>query len=87
MIDCSHANSGSDYRRQRAVWQAGLALRATGMRELIGMMVESNLFEGKQSIPTDLSHLQYGVSVTDACVGWDETVAMLEEVYHHVSPS
>jgi 3-deoxy-7-phosphoheptulonate synthase len=87
MIDCSHANSGSDHRRQRAVWQAGLALRANGMREVIGMMVESNLFEGKQSIATDLGQLQYGVSVTDACVGWDETVAMLEEVYQHVPPS
>lgn len=87
MIDCSHANSGSDHRRQRAVWQAGLALRAAGMREMIGMMVESNLVEGKQSISHDRNQLQYGVSVTDACVGWDETVAMLEEVYHDVQPA
>ncbi|MEY2844515.1 MAG: hypothetical protein RL076_61 [Chloroflexota bacterium] len=87
MIDCSHANSGSDFRRQRSVWQAGLALRARGMREVIGMMVESNLVEGKQAISNDRAQLQYGVSVTDACVGWDETVAMLEEVYHDVQPT
>jgi 3-deoxy-7-phosphoheptulonate synthase len=48
------------------------------------MMVESNLFEGKQNIGADINNLQYGVSVTDACVGWDETVAMLEEVYNDV---
>jgi 3-deoxy-7-phosphoheptulonate synthase len=84
MIDCSHANSGSDYRRQRAVWQAGLALRKKGVHQMIGMMVESNLFEGKQNIGADTTNLQYGVSVTDACVGWDETIAMLEEVYNAV---
>ncbi len=84
MIDCSHANSGSDHRRQRAVWQSGLALRKQGVSQMIGMMVESNLFEGKQNIGADINNLQYGVSVTDACVGWDETVAMLEEVYNDV---
>jgi 3-deoxy-7-phosphoheptulonate synthase len=47
-------------------------------------MVESNLSEGKQSIGSDLSVLTYGVSVTDACVGWNETVAMLEEAYNAV---
>ncbi len=84
MIDCSHANSGSDYTKQRAVWQTGLAMRKAGIRQMIGMMVESNLLEGKQSLGTDLSTLKYGVSVTDACVGWDETVAMLEEAYNGV---
>jgi 3-deoxy-7-phosphoheptulonate synthase len=84
MIDCSHANSGSDYRRQRNVWREGLAMRKHGNTQMIGMMVESNIFEGKQSLITDLSALQYGVSITDACVGWDETVDMLEEAYNDV---
>lgn len=79
MIDCSHANSGSDYKKQRAVWQAGLAMRRAGIPQMIGMMIESNLSEGKQSLGSDLSALTYGVSVTDGCVGWNETVAMLEE--------
>jgi 3-deoxy-7-phosphoheptulonate synthase len=84
MIDCSHANSGSDYKKQRAVWQAGLAMRRTGIPQMIGMMIESNLSEGKQSLGSDLSALTYGVSVTDGCVGWNETVAMLEEAYDAV---
>jgi 3-deoxy-7-phosphoheptulonate synthase len=84
MIDCSHANSGSDYKKQRAVWQAGLAMRRAGIPQMIGMMIESNLSEGKQSLGSDLSALTYGVSVTDGCVGWNETVAMLEEAYDAV---
>ncbi len=84
MIDCSHANSGSDYRQQRKVWQVALEMRRQGMSQMIGMMVESNLFEGKQNISHQSQNLQYGVSVTDACVGWDETVAMLEEAYNAV---
>lgn len=84
MIDCSHANSGSDYTKQRAVWRAGLEMRKAGVQQMIGMMVESNLSEGKQSMGSDLAALKYGVSVTDACVGWNETVAMLEEAYDAV---
>ena len=84
MIDCSHANSGSDFTKQRVVWREGLAMRKAGVSQMIGMMVESNLSEGKQSIGSDLSTLTYGVSVTDACVGWNETVAMLEEAYNGV---
>jgi 3-deoxy-7-phosphoheptulonate synthase len=44
-----------------------------GNRSIVGLMVESHLFEGNQNIPDDLSQLRYGVSVTDACVGWDAT--------------
>jgi 3-deoxy-7-phosphoheptulonate synthase len=69
------------------VWQSALQMRRSGISSLIGMMVESNLVEGKQNISTDHNALQYGVSVTDACVGWDETVAMLEEAYHDLSHS
>jgi 3-deoxy-7-phosphoheptulonate synthase len=84
MIDCSHANSGSDYRRQRAVWREGLAMRKNGNSQMIGMMVESNIVEGKQALGADRTALQYGLSITDACVGWDETVEMLEEAYNDV---
>ena len=57
---------------------------AAGIPQMIGMMIESNLSEGKQSLGSDLSALTYGVSVTDGCVGWNETVAMLEEAYDAV---
>jgi 3-deoxy-7-phosphoheptulonate synthase len=55
--------------------------RAAGDTRLKGLMVESNLREGKQSIPADLPQLQYGVSVTDACVGWETTQEMLAWAY------
>lgn len=80
MVDCSHANSGSDYTRQEAVWEAVLDQRQ-GNPALLGMMVESNLFEGKQPITPDGAALRYGVSVTDACVGWETTERMLHRAY------
>jgi 3-deoxy-7-phosphoheptulonate synthase len=51
---------------------------------MVGMMIESNLRPGKQSIPSDhdKSKLEYGVSVTDACIGWEETEALLEQAYN-----
>jgi 3-deoxy-7-phosphoheptulonate synthase len=52
---------------------------AEGRKAIVGVMVESNLHEGKQGIPKDLSQLKYGVSVTDACVGWATTEQMLRK--------
>ncbi len=79
MVDCSHANSGSDYKRQIDVWEAMLKHHQREGSPVVGMMLESNLFEGKQSIPSDLSQLRYGISITDACIGWDETERILVE--------
>jgi 3-deoxy-7-phosphoheptulonate synthase len=76
MIDCSHANSGKDPARQRLVWESLLAQRAAGTKEIIGAMIESNLQFGAQPsgpLPT----LQYGVSITDACLDWEATAALL----------
>lgn len=81
MIDCSHANSGSDHTLQPKVWSAVLAEHIAGKYAVIGMMVESNLFGGKQSIPADLAQLRYGVSITDACIDWETTERMLIEAY------
>lgn len=77
MVDCSHANSGSDCTRQGVVWRDVMGQRLAGQRAIRGLMLESNLEAGKQSIPADLSQLKRGVSVTDACVGWDETAELL----------
>ena len=77
MVDCSHANAGKQHERQEVVWQDLLEQRYAGNQNLIGMMVESNLEPGTQQIPADRSQLRYGVSVTDACVGWDTTARML----------
>jgi 3-deoxy-7-phosphoheptulonate synthase len=83
MVDCSHANSGSDHTRQEAVWNSILAQHREHS-SLVGMMIESNLLDGKQAIPADLSQLKYGVSITDACVGWDTTERMLQAAYEAV---
>lgn len=85
MVDCSHANSGSDHTRQGLVWRDVMHQRAAGQRAIKGLMVESNLLGGKQGIPADLSGLIPGVSVTDACVGWDETEALLLEAHATLS--
>ncbi|AWT36009.1 phospho-2-dehydro-3-deoxyheptonate aldolase [Deinococcus arenae] len=81
MVDCSHANSGSDHTRQSLVWRDVLHQRAAGQSAVRGLMIESNLRPGKQGIPKDLSTLVPGLSVTDACVGWDETEALLLEAH------
>jgi 3-deoxy-7-phosphoheptulonate synthase len=81
MIDCSHANSGSDHTRQQVVWETVLRHHIDHDDAVIGMMVESNLYEGKQPILEDRSRLRYGVSITDACVGWDTTELLLREAF------
>ncbi|GGK21775.1 phospho-2-dehydro-3-deoxyheptonate aldolase [Deinococcus malanensis] len=81
MVDCSHANSGSDHTRQSLVWRDVLQQRQAGVSAIRGVMLESNEHSGKQAIPSDLSALRPGVSVTDACVGWNETEALLLEAH------
>ncbi len=77
VVDCSHANSLKNPRLQPLVLQdcAHQILRGNG--SIVGVMVESFIEEGSQPIPADLSTLRYGCSVTDACLGWDDTAAML----------
>ena len=77
MVDCSHANSGKQHARQEDVWRSVIQQRAGGTGSLIGLMVESNLNEGSQPIPKNLADLRYGVSLTDACIGWETTERML----------
>jgi 3-deoxy-7-phosphoheptulonate synthase len=86
MIDCSHANSGKDHRRQAAVLRDALAQRAAGNKNVIGVMIESNLREGSQKIAADLAQLKYGVSITDACIGWEETERLLSEAHASILP-
>jgi 3-deoxy-7-phosphoheptulonate synthase len=77
MVDCSHANSAKQHSRQEEVWRSVIEQRAAGARSLIGLMVESYLNEGNQPFPRPRSELRYGVSITDACIGWDVTERML----------
>ncbi len=79
MVDCSHANSNKDPKRQPIVWQSILDQRADGRREIIGAMLESNLQFGAQPLGTDPSALQYGVSITDGCMNWEMTEELLRK--------
>ncbi len=79
MIDCSHANSGKDHTRQPAVCRDVAGQIAGGDRRIIGVMLESNLVAGAQKhVPGQ--KLVYGQSITDACIGWEETHALLAEL-------
>lgn len=77
MVDCSHANSNKNHERQGVVVDAVASQIITGNRSLVGIMLESNIEAGNQPIGRDLA---YGVSITDACVGWDDTEAMLRQL-------
>jgi 3-deoxy-7-phosphoheptulonate synthase len=77
MVDCSHANSAKQHARQEEVWRSVMEQRAARTRSLIGLMVESYLNEGNQPFPRPRSELRYGISITDACLGWDVTERML----------
>ena len=77
MVDCSHANSNKKYQNQENVWREIVQQRVDGNKDLMGLLVESNLGQGNQAIPADLSQLQYGVSITDECLGWEKTEEMI----------
>lgn len=80
MVDCSHDNSGKDHTRQAAVCREVLAqLRSGAPASLMGLLLESNLEPGKQTWKPGTA-LEYGVSITDACIGWDETEPLLYDV-------
>ncbi len=77
IIDCSHGNSRKNFSRQKRVLRNVLDQVLWGEKAIRGFMLESNIFEGNQPICGDKSTLKYGVSVTDACIGWDETERIL----------
>jgi len=79
MIDCSHANSSKDYKRQAVVARDIAGQISVGDRRIIGVMIESNLVAGAQKQVAG-KPLVYGQSMTDACIGWPETVEMLREL-------
>jgi 3-deoxy-7-phosphoheptulonate synthase len=79
MIDCSHANSHKDHTRQPAVCRDVVKQVAQGEQRIIGVMLESNLVAGAQTLGQG-QPLVYGQSITDACMGWDETLPLLREL-------
>lgn len=85
MIDCSHGNSNKDYRRQPLVVESAIEQIKAGNRSIIGLMLESHLNEGSQSSEQSRSDMRYGVSVTDACISWESTEALLRSVHQELS--
>ena len=79
MIDCSHANSNKDHTRQGIVCRDIAGQIAGGERRIVGVMIESNLVAGAQQFMPGKA-LTYGLSITDACIGWDETLGLLREL-------
>jgi 3-deoxy-7-phosphoheptulonate synthase len=81
VVDCSHANSFKDPAMQPLVMRDCTHQIMEGNRSIVGLMIESNIGWGSQSLPADRSQLQYGVSITDACVDWETTEKMLRETH------
>jgi 3-deoxy-7-phosphoheptulonate synthase len=87
MVDCSHGNSGKSHDKQAAVVRDVAAQIAAGGRQIFGVMIESHLVAGAQSFKpgsTDRRTLRYGQSITDACIGWDESKLLLGGLAHAV---
>lgn len=84
VIDCSHANSGKKHNRQSRVFRATLDLKARGHDSVRGVMLESNIVSGRQDISRNLSSLKYGLSITDACIGWEETEELITRAAHEL---
>jgi 3-deoxy-7-phosphoheptulonate synthase len=80
MIDCSHDNSNQDYRNQGKVIEDITNQIAAGNKSIFGLMLESNLFSGKQKILDKKEEMQYGVSVTDGCIDWLETHKVIKQL-------
>ncbi|MGM3306956.1 3-deoxy-7-phosphoheptulonate synthase [Anabaena sp. WFMT] len=81
VIDCSHGNTNKDYRKQPFVLENVIQQIVDGNTSIVGMMLESNLYEGSQPITGKREELQYGVSVTDKCIGWEETEKIILAAY------
>ena len=81
VVDCSHGNTNKDPSLQPAVAENCIAQIVDGNRSIVGLMLESHLKAGNQSIPKDLSKLEYGVSITDPCIDWPTTETLLFNVH------
>ncbi|EKO3374094.1 3-deoxy-7-phosphoheptulonate synthase [Vibrio fluvialis] len=86
MVDCSHANSRKDYRRQPLVAEDVIHQIREGNQSIIGLMIESHLNEGNQSSDLPLDQMAYGVSITDACINWASTEALLRHAHQELIP-
>ena len=85
VIDCSHENSYKKPENQEMVFKYCIDQRLQGKHSIVGMMLESNLNWGNQKIPEVISDLEYGVSITDACIDWSTTERIILEAAEKLS--
>jgi 3-deoxy-7-phosphoheptulonate synthase len=83
IVDCSHGNSSKDHRKQPIVFKDVIKQRKEGNLSIVGVMIESHIKEGQFKIPDDLkgfdkSVIPFGISGTDACIGWDDTEDLIK---------
>ena len=83
IIDCSHDNSGQKYKGQSFVFKSAVDQRMDGNDRIVGLMLESNLYEGNQKCKCDgdAANLKYGISITDECISWETTVKLIKCAY------
>ena len=86
MVDCSHAQTSKDYRKQPEVFAALCEQVRSGSRAIMGVMLESFINPGNQPLVADRSQLKYGVSVTDPCIDWPTTERCLLEAAEALAP-
>jgi 3-deoxy-7-phosphoheptulonate synthase len=85
VIDCSHGNCNKDHRLQSGVFENVIQQILDGNKSIVGLMLESHLYEGNQPLSSNLEKLKYGVSVTDKCIGWNETEKIILAAYEKLS--
>lgn len=83
IVDCSHANSNKDYKKQKLPLYDVLQQISEGEDSIVGSMLESNLIEGRQDIVQGQKPIP-GQSVTDSCIGWEETESLIRNAYRHL---
>ena len=81
VVDCSHGNSNKDYRRQPEILDNLVRQIAGGNRGIVGLMLESNIYEGRQDFSGNPKSLRYGVSITDGCISWNTTERAIRDAY------
>lgn len=87
MVDCSHENSRKNPAKSIEVFEEVVEQHLTEGSSVIGLMLESNLSEGSQSFPQPLDELQYGVSITDPCISWEDTERIILAAHQKISNS
>jgi len=86
LVDCSHDNSHKDPQRQPEVLEDLIAQIEAGNQSILGAMIESNLESGNQKFPQPKDKLRRGVSITDGCIGWADTEALVRRLYKGLAP-